>query len=252
MKDPETVVLLHSGGMSSRQWRKLSERLAPSYRVLAPDFLGSGSNPLWTDDKPFHFELDLEALAPVLDGPFHVVGHSYGGLLALLLAGRHPDRVRSVAVYDPVAFGVLFAADDAEGLKDLARTGEDPVFLDDARGGSEAWLRAFIDYWNGPGSWDAMPQPSRDSFLRVGRKVYYEVRSLLTERSGQDAYAAITAPTLLMHGEKSPASARRVAQLLACWMPHATLRSVAGAGHMGPITHADVVNGLICEHLNAV
>jgi pimeloyl-ACP methyl ester carboxylesterase len=42
------------------------------------------------------------------------VGHSYGGLLALRLARRDPARVRSLTVYDPVAFGVLARTDPDE------------------------------------------------------------------------------------------------------------------------------------------
>lgn len=96
--------------MSSRQWRSLSERLAASHRVLAPDFLGSGKNPPWSDDVPFGYELDVALVAKALDAldaPVHLVGHSYGGLVALALARTLPHRVRSLAVYDPVAFGVL-------------------------------------------------------------------------------------------------------------------------------------------------
>src|SRR5688500_4532898 len=108
------VLLVHSGGFTSRQWRKLAALLAPDRRVLAPDLIGYAADTRWPVGEPFHFRQDLEALAAVLadEPPAHVVGHSYGGFLALQLALIHPDRVRSLAVYEPVAFGILDEAVD--------------------------------------------------------------------------------------------------------------------------------------------
>ncbi len=246
------VVLLHSGGMSGRQWRRLAGLLSSSCRVVAPDLLGSGDNPPWLDEKPFDFSLDVAAVGELLDSlgaPAHFVGHSYGGLIALTLARERPSTVRSLTVYDPVAFGVLHASHDEAGLSDLERASANPVFLDDARGGSEAWFEVFVDYWNGPGSWRALPEAARASFLRVGRKVYFEARSLLADRTPPGAYARITAPTLLLGGERSPVAVQRIVALLAAAVPRGRTRMVAGAGHMGPISHAAEFNALVVEHI---
>ena len=258
------MVALHSGGMSGRQWKRLADRLAPSFQVMLPDFLGSGESPPWPDpsapdpsiapDALFDFHTDVDevsALLASLAKPVHLIGHSYGGLIALTVAREHHAQVRSLAVYDPVAFGVLYDAHDEEGLADLGRAAEHPVFLDDEQGGNEAWFEAFVDYWNGTGAWKALPQPARDSFLRVGRKVYGEVRSLMNDRTPKAGYAELTMPALLLSGERSPAAARRVEAQLASALPAARLETIAGAGHMGPITHAGEVNALIQAHLEA-
>jgi pimeloyl-ACP methyl ester carboxylesterase len=248
------VVLLHSGGMSSRQWRSLAERLAGSHRVLAPDFLGVGKNPPWPEDVSFGHELDVAAVARVLDGldgPAHLVGHSYGGLIALTLARTFPARVRSVVVYDPVAFGALYAPPDAAGLADLTRAAAQPVFTDESLGGSDPWMESFVDFWNGPGAWRALPPTSREQFLRVGRKVFYEVMSLMRDRTPAAAWAGVTAPTLLLSGERSPVAAQRVTAVLQATLPHARRELIAGAGHMGPLTHGAAVDALIAGHIAA-
>jgi pimeloyl-ACP methyl ester carboxylesterase len=75
------------------------------------------------------------------------------------------------------------------------------------------------------------------------------VRSLLADRTGAGEYTVVKAPTLLLGGERSPVAARRVVELLAAALPSATQQVIEGAGHMGPITHADAVNRLIVDHI---
>ncbi|HVK83411.1 MAG TPA: alpha/beta hydrolase [Kofleriaceae bacterium] len=244
----DTVLLIHSGGFTSRQWRKLADRLAPSHRVLTPDLLGYGPTP-WPAGRPFHFTEDLAMLATLFDEPAHLVGHSYGGFLALKLALEYPDRVRSLAVYEPVAFGILDEPADAPFRDELTRL---PPYVPDAEGADEVWLAAFVDWWNGPGAWSQLAEPTRRAFRSVGWKVSREVASLVDDHTDRTSYARITVPTLLLGGETSPATERRVLAKLSATLPAATLHTYAGLGHMGPITHADLVNDAIVEHLTRV
>lgn len=249
-RSPSPVVLLHSGGMSGRQWRKLADALGPRHRVLTPDFIGSGERPPWPADQPFHFSQDVDAIEQLLRDlgePAHLVGHSYGGFVALMVAKRAPRQFLSLTTYDPVAFGVLHAASDAEGLDDLARAANDPVFTNETTGGDDAWFQAFVDYWNGAGTWRGMPQAARDAFLRVGRKVYWEVATLMQERTGADAYGDLDPPALFVTGDRSPPAARRVVTLLAAAFPHGSKRILEGAGHMGPISHGTVFNQAVVD-----
>jgi pimeloyl-ACP methyl ester carboxylesterase len=235
------VVLVHSGGLSSRQWTRMTARLGADYRVVAPDLLGSGKSDPFPAHEPFDFAEDvavLDALLDALDARFHLVGHSYGGLVALTSARKLPARVLSLSLFEPVAFGVLYSAGDEEGIRDLTDYDHDGTFFDDAAGGSEPWMERFIDWWQGLGAWRALPEPSRDAFLRVGRKVFQEVRSLTADRTPHEAYASLAMPALLMSGASSPLAARRVAAILARALPNAELVTIEEAGHMAPLTHA--------------
>ncbi|RYZ66303.1 MAG: hypothetical protein EOP08_05185 [Proteobacteria bacterium] len=73
----------------------------------------------------------------------------------------------------------------------------------------------------------------------------------MKDRTPASAYAAIEAPALFLTGEHSPPAAQRVVALLATAFPHGEELRVAGAGHMGPITHADRVNEAIVKHVGA-
>lgn len=246
----QTVLLIHSGGFTARQWRKLAEALAPRYRVLAPDLLGYREGEPWPDGKPFHFRQDLDFLESLLgDEPAHLVGHSYGGFLALQLALRRPELVRSIAVYEPVAFGVLDEVEDADARSALGlvkRTWEP-----DSSGADEAWLRAFVDWWNGAGAWEQLGEGTRTSFRAMGWKVFQEVMSLAADQTDRATYGTINVPTLLLSGERSPLTERRVIERLGAALPRATVRFFPGVGHMGPISHAPLVNEAIASHLES-
>jgi pimeloyl-ACP methyl ester carboxylesterase len=245
------AVLVHSGGFTSRQWRRLADALAPTHHVLAPDLLGYGASTPWPPGQPFHFREDLAALVALLDTlaePAHLVGHSYGGFLALQAALARPARVRSIAAYEPVAFGILDEPDDAALRAPLATL---PDHYDLTHGADDAWLEAFVDWWNGAGAWRAMGDDARASFRALGWKVFQEVMSLVADRTDRAGYAAIGAPTLILGGGRSPATERRVLDKLVATLPHARLELFPDHGHMGPITAAARVNTAILEHLRA-
>src|SRR5690242_18707096 len=104
------VVCLHASASGPGQWRALMARLAGRYRVLAPGRIGYGGNPTWPGDRPARLADEVAALAPLLDavGPScALVGHSFGGAVALKAVLMHPARVRALVVYEPALFGPL-------------------------------------------------------------------------------------------------------------------------------------------------
>jgi len=231
------ALLVHSGGFTSRQWRKLGEQLAPTHRVMAPDLIGYGAD-RYPVGKPFHFDQDVDRLIAMLAEPTDLVGHSYGGLLALQIAIRAPHLVRRIAVYEPVAFGVLAEPADHAAIEQLEMI---QPYAPDEHGVDDRWLAAFVDWWNGPGAWTQLAEPTRQAFRDVGWKLACEVTSLMADRTGQ-TYAKVVAPTLLLGGGLSPMAEQRTLERLATTLPHARLERFAQLGHMGPITHAREVN----------
>ncbi len=251
------ALLLHSGGLSSRQWRVLASQLQANHRVLNPDLIGYGGSGPLAPGAGFHFRDDLDALeellAPIAE-PVHLVGHSYGGLLALQLALRAPQRVRSLALYEPVAFGILHGSSDQTEARLIAEESRAMEALADDRdgqGGGEAWMERFVDWWQGAGVWRSLPEGSRAAFLSAGRKTFLEVQSLLADRTPPAAYAALAAPALILAGGRSPEVERMVCRKLAAALPRGRLELLAGAGHMGPLTHLAEVNSKIAAFIDA-
>jgi len=246
------VICLHSGGFTSRQWKRLAALLSPTHRVLAPDLIGYGAAEPWPAGAAFHYQLDVDAivaLARTLDEPAHLVGHSYGGFLATHVA--RTIAVRSLALYEPVTFSVLDPSRDADAFAEVVALGTRHAWTPDASGVDEEWLAAFVDWWNGPGAWAAMPAETAAAFRAVGWKLSEEVRTLSADRTGAAGFAEITVPTLVMGGSRSPETERRTVERLADALPRGRLQVFDGLGHMGPITHHPQVNAAIAAHVRA-
>ena len=244
----EPVLFVHGTGLASRYWTPLTGLVATRRRAVTVDLLGYGETDPWTGGDAFHFHRDRDVVIAALEAleePSHVVAHSYGGLLP-----ARPEPVRGLALSEPVTFGVLQSADHGAGLADMARVNQDGAVLDLERGGSEAWLRGFVDYWNGAGAFEAMTEVARAALLRTGRKAFLEVRSTLLDRTTHHDYARIARPLLLMNGVDSPLAARAIVTVLARSVPGAKRAEVAGAGHLGPFTHGDVVGPAILTFLD--
>jgi pimeloyl-ACP methyl ester carboxylesterase len=239
------VLFMHSGGFTSRQWRRLASDLASDHEVVNPDLIGYGSEPPWPTGKPFHFHRDVERLTAMLDGtPTHLIGHSYGGLLAMHVALAAPEQIRSIGVYEPVTFGVLGPEDtETRALIDT---------LPDYHAGDgidEAWLAAFVTWWQGRGAWDRLAPETQQAFRDVAWKLSQEVASLSVDTTSRATYATITAPTLVLGGSLTQPAEMQVIQRLSAALPNAILRVFPDMGHMGPITHGPQVNAALAAHV---
>ena len=246
------VVCVHSNASSSSQWRALMERLASRFHVLAPDTHGAGKGPIWPADRPLALRDEVALLAPVFSRAgtsFSLIGHSYGGAVALVAAVQEPQCVRALVLYEPTLFALVDAAfptpNDADGIRQTVERARAEL----AAGNRSAAAEHFIDFWMGAGAWHAT-LPSRRTLIEAAVvNVQGWAQALFAEPTSLKALGALTMPVLLMVGENSPASARAVARLLAQALPYVETIEFEGLGHMGPITHAEVVNPVIEEFL---
>jgi pimeloyl-ACP methyl ester carboxylesterase len=97
------VVFIHGGGPGGAMSFAAQKPLAERWHLVLPDRPGHGDSPRQGRDD---FERDADLLAPTLDDGAHVVGHSYGAIVALVLALRHPQSIRSLTLIEPPAFGL--------------------------------------------------------------------------------------------------------------------------------------------------
>ena len=249
------VVCVHASASSSGQWRPLMERLSGRFRSLAVDLYGYGQSPPWPDERPLALADEVELIEPVLETAgdrLHLVGHSYGGAVALRAALACPTRLRSLVLFEPVLFAALLAEDPRQpAAREIAAVRDETVAAVD-RGDLDTAGARFVDYWMGAGAWAAMPNPRRQAVAGVMRKVKAEWHAAFTEPMPLSAFAALDVPTLCIVGTGSPASSRRVTRLLAKTLPSLTTVEIDGVGHVAPVTHPDRVNAVIAGYLERV
>jgi pimeloyl-ACP methyl ester carboxylesterase len=110
--DGEPVLFVHGSMAAGPETWQDQQPLADGRRLLLVDRRGYGDSPAGDGD----FERDAADVAELLDGGAHLVGNSYGGLVALLAAARRPDAVRSLAVIEPPALALVRGRDEVESF----------------------------------------------------------------------------------------------------------------------------------------
>ena len=246
------VVCLHANASTSSQWRALMERLAPKFRVLAPDSYGAGRSPAWATDRPISLRDEATLLEPVFaraGEPFALVAHSYGAAVALIAALAQPHRLRALALYEPTLFALLDAEapppNEADGIRTTAARAAIALDAGNPAGAAEC----FIDFWMGTGSWARMPEARKGPIAGSIVNVRGWAGALFGEPTPLEAFASLDVPVLYMVGKDSPASSLGVARLLTSTLPRVEVIEFEGLGHMGPVTHPDVVNEAISRFL---
>lgn len=232
----DTLLCLHSSGSSGRQWSAYTALLASRFHVVAPDLLGYGDGERWPTGTPASLDDEAKALAALLPvGGAHVLGHSYGGSIALQLALRWPERVKSLTLYEPVRFALLFGHPTTETTGETIVGVGRRIGLEVLSGAHQAAAARFVDYWSGEGSWAALEPRRRDALARRMPKVQAEFEALFADRVPITAYRTLELPVRLLGGSRSPLPARQVLDRLEANLPHVTRAMLPGLGHMGPI-----------------
>lgn len=108
---------------------------------------------------------------------------------------------------------------------------------------------AFVDYWGGAGAFASLRPAVQSALIRWILKAPLDFRALIEEGTPLAAYAALDFPVLVMRGEHAPAPTRQIAEMLPGLMADAHTVVIEGAGHMGPMTHAEAVAAEIAGHI---
>lgn len=249
-KDLTTVVCLHSSMSHGGQWRALVSRLENDFNVATPNLLGYNGV---TADFERQLRLEHEVAAVMqqisdLQGPVHLVGHSFGGAVALRLASMYPERVASLTVYEPVWFSLLF--DDGAGDEELLEIDRvQKALSSNTRFGQLRGAQEFVNYWACGDGWSHLSLEQQSRLAGLSSKVAAEFGALMAAGPATQELYKLSIPVRLLCGTNTRPSARQISELLAEIVPGVEYFRMDGLAHMAPVTHADDVNPMIIEHI---
>lgn len=244
------VLLIHCTLASSASWSGVQGRLLDRLRMRRFDRPGHGQSGDWTggaDAAGLH-DLTTRIAAALIDARADLVGHSFGGTVALRLAQEMPDRVRSLTMIEPV---LTTAARDHPDYGAYLE-GMERFHAALAEGERQLAARLFNDMVSPEAPFDRLPRKVQDSFARRIHLIRDESGVTLedvTHLLAPGKLEAVSLPVLLMEGARSPALMHHVNDALTARLPQARRVLVAGAGHMAPITHPQAVAAEIADFL---
>jgi len=244
-------VLIHSSVSGNRQWKRLTQALQDRFRVLAPNLYGYGETTPWQEDgtQTLADQVALiEAICDRVAGPIRLVGHSFGGSIALKAAAKLGKRVSHLVLYEPNPFYLLQQDGRSEAYTE-AMALHDDVKRIGKQGDWLALAERFADYFSGDGAWMQMPPERRAAFANFIAPNYYEWDCMRSDATTVEEYRDMPARTLLLHSADTRMALREIAELFQDACPHWSFATLPGGGHMAPLTRPDAVNPLIAAFL---
>jgi pimeloyl-ACP methyl ester carboxylesterase len=244
------IVLLHATLSASVQLVGLGRLLAARGPVFALDRRGSGESAMSVPrplDVAFHVGdvaalLDAEEIAAAI-----LVGHSFGGVVALEAAARLPGRACAVVAWEP-PYGPLADPETRARFATVATATERAYTVGGTAGGAAAAAATFLNGVSGDGAWQALPDRARAFLTAQGDSAYVDAALAGLDPGG---LSRIVAPVTILTGTASEPFYAPIARAVVERVPGALLVALDGLRHTGPITDPEPVAAAILDVIAA-
>lgn len=245
------VVGLHCAGATWRQWRGLADCLCDRTDVYLPQLNGPDRVQRRHRENPFSLADEAKNIVEKLremGSPAHLVGHSYGGAVALHIARHHSEFVASLCLYEPTAFNLLGGIEPRDvGLKDEIRAISAAIqeAIDEDCALFAAQL--FTDFWGGLGAWQALDADKQLNMLGWIPKAPPIFAALMNEPLGPGIPSDLK--VTLIYGQHTKPHTRRIVEMLTKELGSVTALELAGADHMGPFVFRERITKMVAQSI---
>jgi len=233
----EPVLLVHGTLGDYRTWDGQIEAFSRDHRVISYSRRYHYPNEWPPNASDFSVVVHAEDLAAFIEalnlGPVHLVGHSFGAFIALLVAREHPELVRSLTLGEPPVHPLAATTPEGEALiQEFVATANTPAAEAFERGDAEEGVRIFINGVLGAGAYEDLDSEIRVNMMQNARELEGASmdENIFPPFSCEDA-SGVAVPTLLVHGELSPRIFVLIQDLLAQCMPNQERATIPAASH---------------------
>jgi pimeloyl-ACP methyl ester carboxylesterase len=230
------VVLVHGALGDLRQWRPIADVLSRRFRATAVSrrFHWPGSMP--SGGATYTFDAQARDVIAVLESfgdPVHLVGHSYGAGLGLLIAANRPDLLRTLTLVEPPFASLVDAAAPEFGPEAESRRAVMASIQASAGTGDFAQAaRTFVDWLQGtPDGFARLSRETQDRLLENAPtlgSMYATPQPVVTCEQLQ----RLPVPALILRGERTRPWFRLIAEAAASGIPGANTGVVPHSAHM--------------------
>jgi pimeloyl-ACP methyl ester carboxylesterase len=245
------VVLLPGSCSTGAAWRPVIAAWGSQFRSVTTSLLGyGGTSERRTAGDP-SISRNAEAMESVIrraGGRVHLVGHSFGGLVALAVALRNRVSLASLVIIEAPAVDILRERREHRHYHAFRRM-TDAYFADVAAGNAEA-IAAMIDFYGGAGTFASWPPRSRAYAVETMPVNILDWADAYGFPLSKALLATIRIPLLIVRGGASPQAVQRANALLGELSSNATLATIDGAAHFAIATHTSEIASRIAAHVH--
>ena len=245
-----TIVLVPGSCSTGAAWRPIIGEFNSQFRCVTTSLLGYGgtSERRTADDASIVYEAEiLESVIRKAGGKVHVVGHSFGGGIALVVALRKRVPLASVTIVEAPAVEILRAMGEHDHYRAF-RNMTDEYFTSLENGNKEA-IATMIDFFGGAGTFASWPPRLREYAVTTTSVNILDWASAYGFPISPAALAKIDVPTAILCGGESHPAVYRACELLTMCIPGASFATIEGAAHFMIATHPKNVARFIVEHV---
>jgi pimeloyl-ACP methyl ester carboxylesterase len=246
-----TVILIHGSVSDYREWSTLVSALSKHFHVIAYSRRYHSPNPAPGADADAGLDLQVDDLFKMMRATgvasAHLVGHSYGGAVALAFTLEHPEMVKSLVLGEPAVNGVLSKTPDNDSVMKESqeiRARMKEVF---ATGTPEQIVKTYATHV-APGDFEKAIPEERTMLLANVAAFQLDFNSRRAPLTCDDV-KKITIPVLVLAGDHSPMGLQRIAETTAACITGARFAKIPNATHWMQLDQPQLFNDQVLAFL---